>query len=437
MPIEPQPPSAIPAGGNSISARSPSGPRHAEMPLWKKIAQRLALLALLAASFAVLAIPLNVMAKDYLVDFTNFYVGGKIVRDGQVNQLYDAGLQQKLEQQVAPAGGVFQPYLHPPFEALLFAFVASFSYPHAFLLWAGMNLLVLALLVYLLKFTGLRLTTGAYGIWMALCLVLMLLTLGLGQDALLLALVFLGTFLALKRRWDYLAGLVLGLGLYRFQILLPFAFVFLLRRRWKLFAGFTTMGLAELLISAAMVGWAGLVHYLEVLVKVGGTSAGPWVDPTATVQAMPSLHGAFNTLLGSVLPHKLLFLSVFVATLFLLGWAAWEFKSLDHPEDPAFNLEFCLATIAALLASYHVFFSELSPLLVAGFLMLAYEAARKRKGAFGNRHGSLLFVVFLGLFVAGAVARFPIFSLEVIPMLGMMVWLSRELSTLRKPAATS
>jgi hypothetical protein len=68
--------------------------------------------------------------------------------------------------------------------------------------------------------------------------------------------------------------------------------------------------------------------------------------------------------------------------------------------------------------------------------MLAYETARRRKGIFGNRHGSVLFVAFLGLFVAGAVARHPVFSLEVIPMLGMMIWLSRELSTLRKPAST-
>jgi hypothetical protein len=350
MPIEPQPSSAIPSGENEEQPRLSWGPKNGDMSLLIKMGQRLVLVVLLAASFAILAIPLNIMAKDYLVDFTNFYVGGKIVRDGRVNHLYDVALQQKLEREVAPAGGVFQPYLHPPFEALLFAFLAGFSYPHAFLLWAAANLLVLALLVYLLKFTGLRLSTQGYAIWMMFCLVLMLLTLGLGQDVLLLAPVFLGAFLALRRRWDYLAGLVLGVGLYRFEILLPFAFIFLLRRRWKLFVGFTMMGVAELLVSAAVVGWAGLLHYVQVLVRVGGASSSAWALGMWEVEQMPSLHGAFGVLLSSVLPHKLLFLLVLAATLFLLGWAAWEFKSLDCPEDPAFNLEFCLATIAALLA---------------------------------------------------------------------------------------
>lgn len=440
-PIEGRPLSSEPQSSSSGAACRDAGPgrvRSARVPrnepLWKKLSQRFALFTLLVAACAGLALPLNEMAKKYTVDFTNYYVGGKIVREGQPGRLYDAGLQQQIEREVSPHGGLFQPYLHPPFEALFFAALAGLSYPHAFLLWAALNLLLLGLIVYLLQCTGLHLSTGRHAVWLAICLLFMLLILGLGQDALPLALVFLLAFLALKRRWDYLAGLTLGLGLYRFQILLPFAFIFLLRRRWKLFAGFATMGVAELLVSAAMVGWTGLVQYVEVLAKVAGSATGPWADPRTAVLEMPSLRGGFGALLGDSFPHGSLFFLVLVTTLLLLGWAAWEFKSLERPEAPAFDLEFCLASIAALLASYHVFLTELTPLIVVAFLMLAYEGTRAREGKLKGRGATVLFLLFLGLFAAATAVHHPDFSVEVVPLLAMMAWLSWELAARRRHA---
>ncbi|HEV2387826.1 MAG TPA: hypothetical protein VGS20_11290 [Candidatus Acidoferrales bacterium] len=46
----------------------------------------------------------------------------------------------------------------------------------------------------------------------------------------------------------------------------------------------------------------------------------------------------------------------------------------------ACDLEFALATVAALLASYHLFVHELTPLLVAAFPILGYEGPGGVKG---------------------------------------------------------
>lgn len=392
---------------------------------------------LFAAAFAALTIPLNQQTSDRTdtLDFANFYVAGSIVRQGQSRSLYNLALQQKIEREVSP-GGPFQPYYHPPFQALLFAPFTLLSYPHAFLLWAAMNLLVLGLIIYLLRFTGCQLDPAGHTIWMAICLFFVLVALALGQDTLLLALVFLLAFLALKRHRDYTAGLVLGLGLFRFEILLPFAFIFLLRRRWRLFAGFCTVGATLLATSAALVGWTGLVRYVQTLLEVGGAATGSWAD-RSSASMMPCLRGAFDTLLGEVLPHSFLFPVILVATLVLLGWAAWEFRNIGRPSDPSFDLEFSLAAVAALLAGYHVFLSELTPLIVAGIPILAYEATRRGKGILESRRGTALLLLIFAVVAGGAVVHSQAFSLEVIVMLGLMVWLSREIAVLRSSAALS
>ncbi|HVB99350.1 MAG TPA: hypothetical protein VNJ12_08490, partial [Candidatus Dormibacteraeota bacterium] len=82
-------------------------------------------------------------------------------------------------------------------------------------------------------------------------------------------------------------------------------------------------------------------------------------------------------------------------TLLLLFWAAWEFRHVSDPANSSFDLEFSLATVAALLASYHLFVHELTPLIVTGFLIRSF---------------SVLFIVLLGL----------------------MVWLSQEIEEGRK-----
>jgi len=45
-------------------------------------------------------------------------------------------------------------------------------------------------------------------------------------------------FHLLKNGRDFRAGAILGLGLFKFQFIVPFALIFLLRRRWKFMRGF-------------------------------------------------------------------------------------------------------------------------------------------------------------------------------------------------------
>ncbi len=398
-----------------------------------KTAKALALAALVSTTLGLLLLALNVTVRESssALDFANFYTAGRILRQFPGRNLCDLALQMKVEREFMPKGLVL-PYDHPPFEAWLFAPLAYFSYPHAFVLWGVINLALLALIVWLLRFTGCRLDTEGQLVWLLLCIPLVAGVLILGQDSLLLAVVFLLAYLALKRHWDHAAGLALGLGCFRFEIVLPLVFIFFVRRRWKVVAGFLAASILALLASVALVGWRGILDYVNLLQELGRLKGSlAYQDPVA---AMPSLRGGLVTLLGGVIPHVLLLPLVLVATLALLGWAAWHFKNIARPEDPAFDLEFSLVSLGALLSSYYLFAHELTPLIVIGFLLLAYERTRPHEGILGNRRGTALLLLFAVVYgIGGTVFHFRDFSVLFIVLLGLMVWLSQELSILRGP----
>ena len=433
-----QPPTSVLAADGAVPHRRAPASKSDGMHLWKKTLRGLALLVLLGAAFGVLAVQLDQMAnsRSGTLDFASFYVAGKILRQGQAGRLYDLRLQREIELGISPAGPFF-PYDHPPFEAPLFAALAGLSYSDALIAWGGLNLALFVLILYLLPRIGRRLETTGLLVWLAVCVPLVAGVLLLGQDSLLIVPGFILAFLALKKQRDCAAGILLGLGLFRFEIMLPFVFIFLLRQRWKILAGFSVSSSVALLASLAVVGWRGLLDYSGVLLEVG-RAAGSRAD-SVDAATMPSVRGAVVTVLGHVMPPQFLLPVILLGTLALLGWAAWEFKSIARPDAPAFALEFSLAVVAALLSSYNLFVHELTPLIMIGFLILGYEANLRREGIVGNRRGTALLLLFAGVYgVGGAVFHFRDFSVVFIVLLGLMIWLSQELSALRRrPSSTN
>ncbi len=416
----------ISSGAAELVAGSPAKHPMNENPTRFKRRKQWAALMLLAAAVATLLFILRFVVAHPVgtLDFVNAYTAGTILRTGSAAKLYSLHLQQAIESRLAP-GGQFLPYDHAPFEAWLFLPLALMPYRQAYLVWAGFNLLVLGLVFYLLPYTGYRLDADSRLVWLATCLPLAAGVLVLGQDSLLLAPVFLLAFLALKRRRDLVAGLILGAGLFRFEILLPFVFVFLLRRRWKVLAGFSIAAVAAVLASVPLVGWGGLAAYGKVLLEVGRATGSE--ANGVNVGAMPSLRGALAAFSNGAIPPAFIFPLVLAGTLLLLAWAAWEFRSIAEPERPAFDLQFSFAVIAALLASYHLFVHELTPLMVVAFLLLGYEGIARRGQKLLCRPGTMLLLLLSLTMIVGAALDFHNFSVLFVVLFGLIVWLSREI----------
>lgn len=115
-----------------------------------------------------------------------------------------------------------------------------------------------------------------------------------------------------------------------------------------------------------------------------------------------------------------------MGSILLLGWAAWEFRSISTPENPSFDLQFSFAAIAALLASYHLFAHELTPLILLAYLILGYEeVARSSESLLGRSSTQLLLLIPI-VMIVGSALRFRAFSVLFVALFGLLVWLSQE-----------
>jgi glycosyl transferase family 87 len=319
----------------------------------------LAAIAILLAAFVVWAGRGSNIEKT---DFALSYVAAHMVHAGIGQRLYDADLQIQLRDSMfrQPSPLYFE---HPPFEALLLSPLAAFSFRTAYLIWGLLNAaIVMGLLVYLrphLKWPSEDL--GYIALWLLFAPILV--TLYQGQSSILVLAGFALAFVQLKKERPFSAGVALALSLFKFQFAVPMAIIFLLRRQWRLLAGFASSGAVLALISLFAVGRGGLLDYIRFLTRIGGNprnvSYGSAVD-------MPTLHGLLYALLGSRLNGLGLSVVVAILSIALLMWTAWNWKASG--KSAHFDLLFSGAMAASLLSGSHMFTQDFSPLILGMLL---------------------------------------------------------------------
>jgi Glycosyltransferase family 87 len=310
------------------------------------------------------------LVREGYPDFTIFYTAGKILREGLSHNLYDGALQYKVQQTFASGVLIRKgplPYNHPPFEALIFAPLAALDYPAAYLAWSVINLAILGFLPFLLRAQIPVLAQCSPFLWLLVLLGFfpVLVALLQGQDVILLLLFNALAFVALRRNADTLAGCWLGLSVFKFQLIVPLVLILLCWKRTKVIQSFmlTAVGLAA--ISVAITGWAGASRYpgdvlhFEEFMERGGIA----VD-------MPNLRGLLE---GWTFARGFPGAHVITVTLSICMLLGVIIKGRDRtPSSRQFDLQFSLAMVAAVLASYHAFPYDLSLLVIPLLLVASY-----------------------------------------------------------------
>jgi Glycosyltransferase family 87 len=337
------------------------------------------LIALLLGAMLLLQLSLawnfrRLLQKGYS-DFATLYAAGKIVRQGLGPHLYDTSVQFRVQQEFAAdvefrKGAAF-PYLHPPFEALVFVPFSELSYFRAYLLWDLLNVLLLCFLPRVLRPSLAVLQKSPLVGWIFLSLAFFPVFISLlqGQDIICLLFIMAFVFASLRKGHDFTSGIWLGLGLFRFHLVLPLLLVLLIRGKRKVVLGFALVALVLAITSLALMGWNGLLAYpgyvlhIEKILDQAGT----------TVPDMPSLRGFVAAIFGTQLWSQAL---VAFASLGLVILAAVLWRPTNGEGD--FDLGFSVSVITTVLVSYHSFIYDLS-LLLLPFLILAnhFQAIRE------------------------------------------------------------
>jgi len=306
-------------------------------------------------------------------DFPVFYSSAQMVREGQSSHLYDFDAENSFVHRVSEKSRA--PNNHLPYELLIFVPFTHLQFGTAQVLWILLSLAMLVAVAAMLhniwrnsssgSLTFLTIT-GFFPVWYCLLQ---------GQDSIMLLFLLALSYWCWKRGQDDAAGFVLALGLFRPQLVLPFAFVALLGGKWKFVRGFVPGAIVVVGLSAWVVGLHGMAEYARVLISQGtGGSAGAlakqWqVDPSL----MPTLRGLLWVSLPSSMPGIVRTLLLFAGLSFGLLWAA---KGIREAQDEAtFDLAFAVTAAVVVLISFHSFLHDFSllilPLLVAGNAVLS------------------------------------------------------------------
>jgi hypothetical protein len=313
------------------------------------------------------------MLEEGAFDFLAFYTAGTLLKEGAREQLYDAEKQEEIQRRLTGRPTPLL-YYHPPFDALLFLPLAYLSYPTAYAVWVIVNLLVLLAVVHLLLPYLQALSLPLVVLFWLSVVFPVFLALFQGQMSILLLLVYVATFLALKRNAEFSAGGVLALGLFKFQFVIPLLPVFVVRRWWRGLAGFFCVALVLAFLSVAVVGVGGVLDYallLWHLPKEAGTEIA--ADPFGVRAArMPNVRGfvteamSGSMLLGDFAPAAVLLVSVA-----LLAWSL-RYWFLERGRGEVFDLQFSLQCVVTLLVSYHAHLNDLALLTLPVLLLLVH-----------------------------------------------------------------
>lgn len=207
-------------------------------------------------------------------DFRVFYTAGYMIRTRQANKLYDfSHVRRSQIERVATDNGAV-PFLHPALEAVLFVPFSYLPYESAYLSWAAVNLAILGCICTLLRPTVRSLTAlGPQWILPGLLIGFMPVTFAIfaGQDSLLLVLVLVLAFRRVHAH-EFNAGILMGLGCFRFQVFIPILLLFLLWRNIRIVAGWVLSASLVFGISALMAGIGAERQYIELLEKMLGVS---------------------------------------------------------------------------------------------------------------------------------------------------------------------
>ena len=299
-------------------------------------------------------------------DFRQLYTAGYMVRTGHAAKLYDYATQQHFQDSLVASGDLTLPFIRPAYQALLFVPFSLLSYRAAYLAFLGANVILFALAFWLLhaKLTNLAVAWNLLPVFVFLVFYPVALALMQGQDSVLL-LVFLAAALhALERDREATAGALLGLGLFKLQIVIPIALIFLLWRRWRFTGGFALSGLLLALISIWTVGLAQIWLFVRSMLSVGGV-AGNQVAFPLRVSIMANLRGLIFGLTSSWLSPAAMQVVIFLASAAVLIAVVIFVPRTLCPEN-----RFILAITASVIVSYYLFIHDLSVMLIPIALVL-------------------------------------------------------------------
>lgn len=303
-------------------------------------------------------------------DFGVFYYAAHMIVDGKGHELYDLATQHLYQLHFhRPPDTLFR---YPPIALIPILPLTLVPMPVAFAVWTAicMGFLIVSIKVFEQE------TEMHFGNWPILLGILFVPVLDCllhGQYSILIVMLYALAYSQLRKGHSFWGGALLGLATLKFQLVLGFVPIFLLKRKWRELAGFGASTSVLVAVSLMMTGIQALHQYPNF-----------------------ALHAELPV---NELPHKanwqglLSFIdqqgSIWVALLSIatILWAARAWTNLDRG--------FCAATLAAMLVSYHITPQDLSLAIVPFFVAVNAGILRRQSVPIFSAIGMGILLLFM------------------------------------------
>ena len=259
------------------------------------------------------------------------------------------------------------PFIRPAYQALLVAPLTFLSYRAAYALFLLLNVMLVGLCALLLRpnMTNLADSCSLLPVILTFAFLPVAVALMQGQDSIILLTLLVAAFSSLGGGREFTAGLLVGLGMFKLQIVIPIAVLFLAWRRSRFCLGFVA---SAGLVAAGSVWLAGVgptVQFVRSLFSVGAGLESAQMKFPLRVTLMANLRGLTFGIGSAVLPGFWLQIATLVlSAAVLITTATLAPKKLPGTES------FLLAVATAILVSYYLFIHDLSVMLIPVLVIL-------------------------------------------------------------------
>lgn len=357
-------------------------------------------------------------------DFSSFYTGWAIVRDGRGSQLYDMRLQSQYQQRILHDRrfqyGIL-PYDYPPHATLPFVPLAWFSRPKAFFAWTFLQCILLAWLVsFILNFAkDWQASERRQMMLSVLAFPPLYTTFQLGAFSLLILVCTLELYRCVRSNHPWRAGLWLAAGTVKPQLMLFPAVMLFAARQWR--ALFSAGAAVCILMGAAFVflGKHILTDYIAFMTALlhPDKSGGIFPYKIFTYQ-MYNFKGTLMIIaehsLGYGQVNMLSYCALFAAMLYTY----FIFRGTLNADEPAFEIKTAVAVLLGILFSLHL--NTHDCLLLIAPVLLFYNVVRQHEK---SPHVFILIISMMPLiflfteYVSGILffgIRFPVIMMAVL-----------------------
>jgi len=203
-------------------------------------------------------------------DFLHLYTLGSLALAHRGADLYNLQAQSELAAQRIPAAaGIRYLPLYPPQVSIFFAPFALLSYPGALLLWLALTTLIYFLCCWAVwracpNLRGQKITVAI----LALAFPAFWHLLAWGQTSALALACFTLAFLALRAQHEFLAGLALGCLIFKPQLGVAAAVIFVFTLHWKIIFAAILSACAQLTAAYFHYGQGPLREWIHTLLNL-------------------------------------------------------------------------------------------------------------------------------------------------------------------------